>query len=265
MDDIVKVILSFDDGRKDNYDIVVPILKKYNLTATFNIATAYVDGSIDAENRPCLNEAMTIDEVIDLYNQGFEIAAHGDCHKNDIVDIKNGIEKLRKWGVIGDNIGFASPNSRLPATEIKKNEDIYRGLGISYIRVGVRKNSILSKVQRKFSEKIGNKFFYCRGFNCAPMELEKDFVVYSVPVMHNARLRQVKGVVKQAIIQKSDCVLMFHSVLNSDSPYYVDTWTWDRRRFDELCAWLKELEIQMKIRVGNDTKRGLDIRRIGLT
>lgn len=36
--------ITFDDGYADNHDIALPILKKHGLTATFFIATGYLDG-----------------------------------------------------------------------------------------------------------------------------------------------------------------------------------------------------------------------------
>lgn len=36
--------ITFDDGYRDNFDIALPILLRYELTATFFIATAYLDG-----------------------------------------------------------------------------------------------------------------------------------------------------------------------------------------------------------------------------
>ena len=122
-----RVVLSFDDGRKDNYDIVIPILEKYCLTATFNISTAYVDKSINVSDRPCLNEPMTIENIKAIYGKGFEIACHGDRHKNDIEDIRRGYKKLSTWLQWGKNFkpGFASPNSRLLEEDIRIGIDKY--------------------------------------------------------------------------------------------------------------------------------------------
>lgn len=246
-----RVILSFDDGRKDNYDTVMPILKAHDLQATFNIATAYVDGSISEADRPCSNEAMTVENVLALYKAGHTIAGHGDCHKNDLEDIKNGIEKLREWGITDSQLGFASPNSKLPVEEILKEENELRNLGISYVRIGTKKNDIFSRAQRKLGEKLGNATLFCNGFDCSHVDIKNDFIIYSVPVMHKATVRQVEAIIKRAIAKESDIVLMFHSILDSGQPYYVDTWTWDKEKFDELCGWLERMEQKGQIIVGD--------------
>ena len=38
------ISFSFDDGRIDNYEILYPLLKQYNLPATLNITTGFVKG-----------------------------------------------------------------------------------------------------------------------------------------------------------------------------------------------------------------------------
>lgn len=50
---MVIVSLSFDDGRYDNYTNVLPILRKYDIPATFNITTAYIDKRIESAELCC--------------------------------------------------------------------------------------------------------------------------------------------------------------------------------------------------------------------
>ena len=39
---MLRVILSFDDGRKDNYRAAMEIMKPLDIPATFNITTGYI-------------------------------------------------------------------------------------------------------------------------------------------------------------------------------------------------------------------------------
>jgi len=38
------VVITFDDGYADNFDVALPILRKYGITATFFVATGFLDG-----------------------------------------------------------------------------------------------------------------------------------------------------------------------------------------------------------------------------
>ena len=131
-----RVVLSFDDGRKDNYDVAMPILRYFGLSATFYIATAYVDGTIRQEDSPCVNPSMSIENVCELSEAGYEIACHGDCHRNDMDDVVNGQKKLSKWlGLSSNNKpGFASPESNLSVPYIKSELNKFNSF-FSYIRI----------------------------------------------------------------------------------------------------------------------------------
>ena len=65
------VAITFDDGYQSQYHYALPILKKYNDTATFFVYTDAVDR---------LKQTMTWDEIIDLDSQGMTIAAHTRTH-----------------------------------------------------------------------------------------------------------------------------------------------------------------------------------------
>ncbi|MBN2190559.1 MAG: polysaccharide deacetylase family protein [Candidatus Aureabacteria bacterium] len=76
------VVLSFDDGYKDNYLNAVPILSEYGFSAVFFISTAYVgkDNLWDINEAASGEPMMDWDEIKDLCEQGFEIGSHTVSH-----------------------------------------------------------------------------------------------------------------------------------------------------------------------------------------
>jgi len=79
------VVITFDDGYRDNLKVAAPLLARHGLPATFFIATGHVDsgrpfpwdGSSGADN-----PVMTWDEVRELAGMGFAIGAHTVNHVN---------------------------------------------------------------------------------------------------------------------------------------------------------------------------------------
>jgi len=65
------VLITFDDGAIDNYTNAYPILKKYNLKATFFIVANWVN----TENY------MTSDQIKELSNSDMDIECHGLNHE----------------------------------------------------------------------------------------------------------------------------------------------------------------------------------------
>ena len=113
------VVITFDDGYRDNFLIAAPLLRKYQLPATFFVTSQYTgttrvfpwdaQSSID-------HPLMNWDEVRELYRMGFEIGGHTSNHvnlgivpldeaKQEIFESKEKIEEE-----IGDRItAFAYP------------------------------------------------------------------------------------------------------------------------------------------------------------
>ena len=68
------VVLTFDDGWRNQYTYAVPVLQQDNFVATFFIITSYVDGNYPAY--------MSWDQVISLDKMGMEIGSHTVDHVN---------------------------------------------------------------------------------------------------------------------------------------------------------------------------------------
>jgi peptidoglycan/xylan/chitin deacetylase (PgdA/CDA1 family) len=76
-------VVTFDDGYEDNHDVVLPILEKYGLKATFFVCTGYVSGAIDIAKqfRNYRNlRPMDWRQVGRLRDAGMEIGAHSITH-----------------------------------------------------------------------------------------------------------------------------------------------------------------------------------------
>lgn len=91
------IVLSFDDGWETQYKYAVPILEKYNFTATFFIVSSYVGGK----------KYMNWNELEDLVVHNFEIGSHTKTHPmltkvdskkliNELTESKKILEKKLK-------------------------------------------------------------------------------------------------------------------------------------------------------------------------
>jgi peptidoglycan/xylan/chitin deacetylase (PgdA/CDA1 family) len=100
------VSLTFDDGRRSQYETAWPILQRRNLLATFYITSGYVDG----------RGYIRREELIRLANDGNEIGAHTTAHPDITIlgpdelrhQLHTARERLEWW--IGASVAqFASP------------------------------------------------------------------------------------------------------------------------------------------------------------
>jgi peptidoglycan/xylan/chitin deacetylase (PgdA/CDA1 family) len=83
------VIITFDDGYRDNYEHALPLLAARGMTATFFIVTDFID-----EQRP---EYLTWDMVRALYAAGMSVESHGRNH----VSLKNKDRDYLIWQALG--------------------------------------------------------------------------------------------------------------------------------------------------------------------
>ena len=77
------VVITFDDGYRDNLRNAAPELRQRGLPACFFVTSGFVDGTAAAwwdEEKGIVPEWMTWDEVRDLARQHFEIGVHTASH-----------------------------------------------------------------------------------------------------------------------------------------------------------------------------------------
>lgn len=247
---MIKVAISFDDGRKDNYRIAEEILKPLQISATFNITTAFILN--EATIKPCDNAALSKAEVMELSkNSLFEIAGHGHEHQSSKKNLILGIDNLRNWCCTANITGIASPNSKLDERSIKLDFDIYKKHGVNYIRVGSRIKTyvFIKKWARRLNRVIKNKTLFYWIYKETLLNENDDFILYSIPILEDVSYREIVYLIERAIYRNKSLILMFHSIVKPGENYYKERWSWDYNKFYKLIVKLKDYENQGKIKL----------------
>jgi peptidoglycan/xylan/chitin deacetylase (PgdA/CDA1 family) len=143
------IIITFDDGYKNNYDYLPSLLKKHHLKATIFIPTKFIQGGYKDY------KMMTFEELRNLDKDYFEIALHSHSHQNfrnisaaDAEnDLKTNMKILEDEGIEYSKV-LAYPYGKYP----KKNPDkaflfsTLKKSGITYaVRIGNKVNYFPSK------------------------------------------------------------------------------------------------------------------------
>lgn len=232
------ITISVDDGRKDAYRLAKEVLPKYNIPATFNITTAFVD-----KNNTGNTGSITLNELEEMYkNPLVEIAGHGHAHKNDDDDIIHGRELLYKWLDIKDEtIGFASPGSGLKNNHIKENANKLRDMGYLYIRSGISveeptashekvKEQIKDTAVSDYVIKNVNQLSY--GFD--------SMCVNSVIVFNYTSVEELKQLVDVAASEKACLTFMFHGITKDGEADPENLWCFSFDKFLQFAEYLSQ-------------------------
>jgi peptidoglycan/xylan/chitin deacetylase (PgdA/CDA1 family) len=81
------VIVMFDRGYQNQFTYAKPILDKYGFKASFFIICSLIDKednskTLKNDTRHSYINAMSVDQIMQLHNEGHDIEAHGMEHKN---------------------------------------------------------------------------------------------------------------------------------------------------------------------------------------
>lgn len=237
------ITLTFDDGRRDNYEIFMEILEPNNIPATLYVATGYIEGQCTlGEKRNNMPEPMTVDDIIHLHrNKLFEVAAHGDMHKNDLDDITKGRTKLLEWLGLPDNIkiGFASPGSDMTKEYIDKNSTLLTDIGFQYIRTGPVFGKFEEKKQR-LNKKLHSGWLFNKTYEKSIMKTVDGLALKCVPVLHDDTVKELKAIVEETKRRNAWVVILFHSVTKKDEKNSNSTWAYDYDKFEQFIQYLVE-------------------------
>lgn len=83
------VVITLDDGYRDNYEVAFPLLQRYGFTATFFLLTSVID-----QEHP---DYVSWEQVIEMDAAGMEMGAHGYTH----MDLRERTVDYLVWQVLG--------------------------------------------------------------------------------------------------------------------------------------------------------------------
>lgn len=246
-----KIVLSFDDSREDFYTRVFPLLKKYNMPATLNVISGFVNGTAKMNMPSADNKAMTKEQVVECQQSGLvEIACHGAVHDNTKEGVLQNIEDMKAWGVNVEGVGFASPTSILTKDNIHATgiDSLVENGTLSYVRSGIRtrREGLVYSAFTLLDSKIHSGcLFYHLNKRCI-IGNDCPTILPSVAINCYHTLAQVRKLI--AKMHDGEAVILnFHSVLQKgDTGYGKDKFCWDERRFEEL---IKELNTDISLNV----------------
>ncbi|MEI6040038.1 MAG: polysaccharide deacetylase family protein [Candidatus Berkelbacteria bacterium] len=208
------VTITFDDGSKTVYNSAYPIMKKYNIPATFYLTA----GSIGK------NEFVTWDDVNDLNKNGWEIASHTVNHphlntltRNQAIAELVGAKDI--FAQHGYNVtSFAAPYGQYTSNILALIEEYYQSN---------RKNQIRGNPGINHLDKLNN------------------YGLSSYEVGQSSTISVVKERINQAINQKGWLIIYFHSV-NEDPTTRFEI---KEKNMQEIMSYIAQKRDQGQIQV----------------
>lgn len=239
------VSITFDDGRADNYDVAFPIMKQYGLVGTIYCTTGYIDGSWKSTSWKSAGKPVSIEQMHELQEAGWELALHGDKHITDVDDFCNAIAKMKTWGFDAKTFGFSMPDSVSEEQKYKDFVKTYLGKVVLYIRKGrkIDTGKLTSKLMYAGYSMLGCQAAYniFNKINVISTEHIDRENIYTVVVRYEDRPQMISRFLKQ-LPDETWTVFMLHSILPETDPLYgSDAWNWSRRRFESFCMGITNM------------------------
>ena len=240
------VVFSFDDGREDTFTRAYPILRKYNMPFTLNVCTDFV---VHPERYSCFqsadNKSVEPEHLVELQQNGIEIACHGHLHQNTPGDILDNIAALEKMGIEVHNIGFASPNSVITEENSNGVLDLVEKGVLSYVRSGtqVRREGLLYSVLTYLERKTHSLWLFRWLNRKNTVNASRTQILMSVAITRHTTVKQILNFVEY-LKDDEGVILMFHSVIEKDDRGYgKDNWYFDAKKLEDLCEKLNHMDI----------------------
>jgi peptidoglycan/xylan/chitin deacetylase (PgdA/CDA1 family) len=113
------VIISFDDGWESQFQVAVPILEKYQFTATFFVIANYVG----------CRGFLSVDELRAMVGRGMSIGSHSRSHPH----LENITDAKRLWGEIYGSKAVLESELGVPVTEFAYPYGSYNAAAVNMV------------------------------------------------------------------------------------------------------------------------------------
>lgn len=231
---------TFDDGRFDNYRFAAPILNKYGMRATVFCTSGYIDGTWRSSvGWKTAKEPVTVAQLKELQDKGWEIALHGDRHTTDVDDLRECIKKIDGWGLYKETYGFSLPNSNVDPNEIQRIIGSDYAQRIAYIRRGrtTDMSALKSKIEYALYTflKIKTAYRAFNKYNVSNLSLAQKYALPSVVIKMSDSPDMIIDFIKK-LPDNTHAILMLHSILPANHPYFGrDEYCFSTDSFEKLC------------------------------
>lgn len=148
-----RVLITFDDGYRDNADVAAPILEEFGQRAVFFVSTAFIEGDrgiVESFRNYSGLPNMTWDQVAALAERGHEIGLHGHRHPNyALLSLAEAEEDLeRSMQLVRSRTGSVPVSFAYPFGQLHHRRDdlapAFRRLGIDYAFTTAHKRARVS-------------------------------------------------------------------------------------------------------------------------
>ncbi len=244
------IVFSFDDGLCDFKENALELFLRYGFCASINVITRYSELGFNDKFR-----YLSISDLKDLQNKGFELACHSDTHQSDIKieDFDVALNKMRSY------FGEEKYGCILPFSQTI-NEDEFNHLKDEFSYVadypgGRLKNNFhywLSYFLSRFlkSKKYG---FYYRNYAYFYKSREKFYTFKRLPIKRETPVKTYIHFLKH--MPNDSCLtFMFHSVTSNEEVCPWIDGSWNYQNLDRLLKYLSKNKRRFSVKTQGSLK-----------
>src|SRR5690625_4352730 len=183
------ITFSYDDGRRNNYEVALPVQEKYAISASLAMKATGALG-------PCYwKEYMNPREIADANARGVDIASHGLMHRRKFTEMDD------------EELDYELEQSKKILESLISKDNAVEALCVPFSASNV-----------EIREKAAKTYSFIRGFGRRLNDpFSDDPYVASYGFKKDTTFDEAKTIIDRAVREKKWVVLMFHGVVDAAS------------------------------------------------